>query len=103
MKETKKMDEKVEICEEMKKLRTWLNENHIHWQDWSDCYICRTRFQVNWYRFSVLHGFGTYGGKTLYLDEISDQKLLECRVSNYEPEGWLTAEDVIKLIEEYQK
>jgi hypothetical protein len=39
------------ICEEMLKLRDWLNENGIGWEDVSDSIISRTRFVVDDYFF----------------------------------------------------
>lgn len=95
----------------MKKLRKWLNEQHIEWFDDSDrpgvvrkkYEICRTKFEINGYGFSVIHGFGTYGGKRVYKDVYKDRGLLECSISENEPVGYLTAEDVIKLIKEKQK
>ena len=62
----------AEICEEMKKLRKYLDINKIKWKDKSEgfetstedlsLYICRTHF---WYKnnfYSAINGFGTYGG-----------------------------------------
>lgn len=102
---------RVEVCEEMKKLRKWLDEQGIQWFDDSDdpeiigkkYQICRTKFEIGNYDFSVIHGFGTYGGKWYYDGEFFDKDLLECRSGNHEPVGWLTAEDVIERIKEMQK
>ena len=97
---------KLAVCDEMKKLRKWLDENNIEWKDVSTDFpvnnICRTHFWVNGYFFSVIHGFGSYGGKRYYAEGFTDMGLLECMIGNHEPEGWLTAEDVIEKIKEKQ-
>lgn len=92
--------EEVKICEEMLKLRDWLNENGIGWEDVSDEWISRTHFVVNDCFFSVVHGRGTYGGVSCFG---KDYGLLECMIGNHEPIGYLTAEDVIEMIKEKQQ
>ena len=98
---------KLAVCKEMKKLRKWLDENNIEWEDvstdWPFYNICRTHFYVNEYFFSVIHGYGSYGGKRYYVDGFKDLGLLECMINGNEPEGCLTAEDVIERIKEIQK
>lgn len=45
----------LEICNEMKKLRDWLNKNNIFWYDDSDDFgdfaMIRTKFSVSGYNF----------------------------------------------------
>jgi hypothetical protein len=89
----------IEICEEMLKLRDWLNENGIGWEDVSDSIISRTRFVVNGYFFSVVHGFDTYGGINIFG---KDSGLLECMTGSGVV-GCLTAEDVIEMVKEKQQ
>lgn len=62
------------VCEEMKKLRTWLDKQGIQWEDKSEsftrieadtgkpCYMCRTHFCLNGCFYSVINGIGSYGG-----------------------------------------
>ena len=87
--------------EEMKKLRALLDAENIEWEDKSNnnsIYpICRTHFSYNGQRWSVIHGYGTYGGISAF--NSVNAGLLECWVNcKGEPEGFLTAEDVIQKI-----
>ena len=99
----------AEICEEMKKLRKYLDINKIKWKDKSQdletvseeykLYISRTQF---WYKgnfYSAINGLGTYGG--YFSDAVNNHGLIELmssQINGGEPVGFLTAEDCIKLI-----
>ena len=95
------------VCEEMKKLRKWLDDNNIEWKDYSDYNfmdqdvlfivgeVNRTRFTIKNNTWSVIHGFGTYGGYTNYC---KDEGLLELMIGEDEPIGHLTAEQIIEKI-----
>ena len=91
------------VCEEMKKLRDGLKEREISWIDKSDDYnhrehwVCRTHFMYNGDRWSVIHGYGTYGG----FDHYSiNRELLECQCGDLsEPIGFLTAADVFRIMD----
>ena len=96
-----------------KKLRTMLTEMGIKWQDKSliypedkiiyimnmynlsreiaDVSIYRTRFDAIGCHYSVICGYGTYGG---------EEGLLEMMVDDEDPTGCLTAEDIISNVEE---
>lgn len=96
----------MEICEEMKKLRSYLDDHGIEWIDQSeedknpkflDMSIYRTWFDLNGERCSVVNGFGTWGGWTHRVDNLG---LLEMMYRG-EVEGHLTADDIIKKIEVY--
>jgi len=90
-----------EVCEEMEKLRKFLDIKNIAWEDCSDPHIEieRTRFKIKDKTVSVIHGFGTYGGWNRLQ---ADKGLLEVMTweDNAEdfsdPEGYLTAEDVVR-------
>lgn len=92
------------MCEEMIKLRKWLDEHGIEWRDDSytyddDFFIHRTKFTVGDRDFSVINGRGTYGG----FNSMSsyNQGLLEMWINEKgEPTGFLTAEDVIAKVGE---
>lgn len=94
----------MKLCAEMKKLRDYLDSTCIPWEDNSETVhlpIERTHFFVkkNGCKWSVIHGYGTYGGWSRY-DPI-DKGLLELLaedVNDGDPVGYLTAEDVIRLI-----
>lgn len=95
-----------DICPEMLKLRDMLDEINIDWTDDSDtltlnnneCRFYRTKFYNNSDRYSVIYGFGTYGGWNCFSEK--DPKLLELMINGEEPTGWHTAEDIIKIMKE---
>ena len=99
----------MEICKEMVKLRKYLDEEGIEWLDASSharLWICRTHFWVNGYRWSVVNGYGTYGGKGILNENNHNQGLLElmCNyVNGGEPVGWLKAYDVIDYIKQLKE
>jgi hypothetical protein len=83
---------------EMEKLRKLLDSMGIKWRDMSSIYpqdkqysIYRTKFTVNGVKYSVVYGVCTYGG---------EYGMLEMMVGDAEPKGWLTAEDIIGVIQE---
>lgn len=87
-----------QVMNEMEKLRKLLDSMGIKWRDMSSIYpqdkqysIYRTKFTVNGVKYSVVYGFGTYGG---------EYGMLEMMVGDAEPKGWLTAEDIIGVIQE---
>lgn len=110
------------MCDEMKKLRKELDKRGIHWKDvssimpecvidemvskgidrvYADSTIFRTHFEYGGYKFSVIYGYGTYGGKSAFTGH--DSGLLECmteKVNGGEPVGHLTAADVIAIVEQ---
>lgn len=95
------------MVEEMIKFRKLLDDRGIKWEDKSDpeiqlYRIDRTHFWYRNYHYSVINGYGTYGG-ILYPDDRGNCGLLEVMsnaINDGEPEGWLTAEGVMKLVEE---
>lgn len=96
-----------EICPEMLKLRDMLDELNIDWDDDSDsltpktigCRIYRTHIYYKGDRYSVVYGYGTYGGWGRF-PRTEDPQLLELMINREEPTGWHTAEDVIKIMKE---
>lgn len=103
----------MKICDEMVKLRNALDEKGVQWEDkstiypenkiqeimsrcnvsrkYADASMWRTHFTYKGYFFSVIYGYGSYG----YYDN-----KLECMIGGEEPEGGMTAEDVLKRMEE---
>ena len=66
----------MKICDEMQKLRDGLDKLGIAWEDRSkDGYlpIERTWFYVCGFKWSVIHGYGSYGGWSVFSE---DQGLL---------------------------
>ena len=88
------------ICEEMQKLRDWLDDEGIEWYDDSDesemFWMARTKFAVNTTTFSVINGTGSYGGCVSW--DSDNQGLLECMINGNEPYGYLTADEVIAYV-----
>ena len=98
------MDKQNDMPEEMNKLRKMLDDMGIEWQDMStilimdylvenlspiDLTMFRTHFSYNGVRISVICGHGSYGG---------EEGLLEMWNGQDDPEGYLTAEDIIKIL-----
>lgn len=85
--------------EEMVKFRNVLNSRGITYIDRSekpsfsliDLTIYRTWFIYKGREWSVISGYGTYGG---------EEGLLEVMVDNDNPRGRMTARDVIEMMEE---
>lgn len=109
----------MKICEEMIKLRDWLDEKGILWVDkssitsqgyidlmakfeiepqYADTTIYRTHFQFREHNISVIYGYGTYGG----FDQLANKNYgaLEMMIDDRDPIGWLSAENVIQKLEE---
>ena len=86
-----------QVMNEMEKLRKLLDSMGIKWRDLSSIYphkqysIYRTKFTVNGVKYSVVYGACTYGG---------EYGMLEMMVGDADPTGWLTAEDIIGVIQE---
>lgn len=109
------------MCEEMKKLREMLTERGIEWKDASaivpdeviqqsiaygidkyhaDSTIYRTHFETGGNKYSVIYGYGSYGGYNPFNGD--DPELLECMTSALnggEPVGNMTAADIINVID----
>lgn len=111
----------MQICSEMQKLRNYLDGHHIEWVDCStdgdviigcmknapdfkdsDFSMERTHFIYKDKEWSVIHGYGSYGGWHRVQDKKDDCGMLEVMseaVNKGEPLGWLKSEEVIKLME----
>ena len=100
------------VCEEMQKLRKMLEKKGIEWHDNSEVmsenkewpmWICRTYFEYKGVQFSVINGFGTYGGwfgANPGTTEKENMGLLEIMIEDNEPVGWLKAEDIMEILGE---
>ena len=100
------------VCEEMQKLRKMLEKKEIEWHDNSEVmseskewpmWICRTFFEYKGLKFSVINGFGTYGGwdgANPGTTEDENMGLLEIMIGDNEPVGWLKAEDIMEILGE---
>lgn len=86
----------MRACEEMKKLRNYLDRNEISWTDNSDTELCRTRFEIGKVNISVIHGRSTYGG----IDGLLELAMWDEKGGSIDPTGWLSAKDVICVIKE---
>ena len=89
------------MCKEMEKLREALTANDIIWTDASDgglLPITRTHFEYKDYEWSVIHGFGTYGGWNRLEPDAGLLEIMSNAVDDGNPMGWLTAEEVMDLV-----
>ena len=97
------------VCEEMQKLRQMFDAKKIKWIDKSEempsssftMWNCRTHFEYNGHYYSVINGFGTYGGwfgLNEGVNESENMGLLELAEGYDVIKGWITAEQVIKMI-----
>lgn len=93
------------MVEEMTKLRKLLTEHGIEWHDSSTppeytIQIDRTHFDYKGFNWSVINGFGSYGGIGIFRDKknMGLLELMSAAVNDGEPIGYLTAEQAIKLI-----
>ena len=109
------------MCDEMQKLRDMLDNRGINWRDassitsqehimqliragidrnYADTTMWRTHFEVDDYNYSVINGYGSYGGYVPFTGH--NLGLLECmtdRVNGGEPVGNLTADEVMQIID----
>ena len=111
----------MKMCEEMEKLRAELDKRGIKWEDkssivpdnviqemirkgidrqYADSTMFRTHFTVDDYHYSVIYGYGSYGG----YDPLSGKsgELLECmteKINGGEPVGNMTAVDVLRIFD----
>ena len=91
---------------EMERLRSLLDEAGIEWWDDSemdhfagpDTYMERTKFEYRGYSWSVIHGFGSFGGYNRISGDKGLLELLEGYPFNGEPIGFLTAAQAMKLV-----
>lgn len=89
---------------EMLKLRKLLTMNGIEWHDASETpdfplQIDRTHFDYKSFNWSVINGYGTYGGFGILSDKnMGLLELMSAAVNHGEPIGYLTADQVIELV-----
>lgn len=91
------------MCDEMIALREYLDRHAIKWRDDSceydnDFFIHRTKFTIGDHEFSVINGYGTYGGIVSF--GCKNNGLLELMIDRKEPLGCLTAKEVEGYINE---
>lgn len=100
------------MTEEMIKFRKLLDENGIKWEDAStkekplldgfdfhiDFHIDRTHFTYKGNNWSVIHGFGTYGGYSNFERDKGLLELMSNAVNGGEPVGYLTADQAMRLV-----
>ncbi len=93
------------MVDEMLKLRKLLTMNGIEWHDASEppdypLQIDRTHFDYKGFNWSVINGFGTYGGIGIFRDKknIGLLWLMSAAVNDGEPIGYLTAAQVMDYV-----
>ena len=103
----------MEICENMQKLRSYLDETKIKWIDQSedmesasiDIFICRTWLWLGDRKINPVNGYGTYGGiHPMYNNGLKNRGLLEIQIDGLnDVYGDLTADHVIRIIQTIEK
>lgn len=90
------------MTEEMRKLRQMLDEREIEYTDASNegfLPMTRTHFTYEGNFWSVIHGYGSYGGYSQFNDDEGLLELMTNAVNGGDPVGHLTAEEVIEYME----
>lgn len=101
---TAPMNHRQADCNEMKKLKRWLKDRGVKYECYDDYdqvrAIARIHFKINGCKWSCIHGYGTQGGRSCVNEK--DPGLLELYALNRknDPIGFLTAEEVIKIVGE---
>lgn len=89
---------------EMNKLRRMLDAEKIEWHDASDkdvqdiYHIDRTHFDYRGYSWSVIHGYGSYGGISSWHDDEGLLEMMSNGANDGDPIGWLNAEEVMEYV-----
>ena len=89
------------MTREMELFRKMLDDNGIEWHDASelDVYpITRTHFNYRGYDWSVIHGYGSYGGYSFFEKDKGLLELMSDAVNGGEPEGHLTAKEAYNYV-----
>lgn len=93
------------MCHELEKLTKMLDEKGIEWSDRSsgegETRIWRVHFRTSPHkRWSAINGFCTYGGLKSIQGQDINYGLIELWdfTKKNDPVGWLTAEDVMRIV-----
>jgi len=90
------------MTHEMKLFREMLDAEHIEWHDASsqsfELPMDRTHFEHRGYHWSVIHGFGSYGGPSFLYDDKGLLELMSNAVNKGDPIGWLTAKEAMQYV-----
>lgn len=90
------------MTHEMKLFREMLDAENIEWHDASsqsyELPMDRTHFEHRGYFWSVIHGFGSYGGPSFIQDDEGLLELMSDAVNKGEPIGWLTAKEAMQYV-----
>ena len=92
------------MVDEMLKLRKLLTMNGIEWHDASETpdyplQFDRTHFNYRGYEWSVVNGYGTFGGFDIFSDKnMGLLELMSEAINGGEPFGFLTANQVMEFV-----
>lgn len=96
------MTKEKKMTHEMKLFRKMLDAENIEWHDASsqsfELPIDRTHFKYRGYFWSVVHGFGSYGGPSYLYDDKGLLELMSDAVNEGEPIGFLTATQAMQYV-----
>ena len=89
------------MTKEMGLLREMLDAEGIEWHDASDtgpCPMCRTHFIHRGYNWSVIHGYGSYGGYSRLTRDEGLLELMSGAANGGDPIGYLTAKEAMRYV-----
>ena len=90
------------MTHEMKLFREMLDAENIEWHDASsqsfELPMDRTHFEHRGYQWSVIHGYGSYGGPSFLYDGEGLLELMSNAVNKGAPIGWLTAKEAMQYV-----
>jgi hypothetical protein len=90
------------MTHEMKLLREMLDAENIEWHDASspsyELPMERTHFEHRGYQWSVIHGYGSYGGPSCIEEDQGLLEIMSNAVNKGNPIGWLTAKEAMQYV-----
>lgn len=89
------------MTKEMELFRKMLDDNGIEWHDASDTYaypITRTHFNYRGHNWSVIHGYGSWGGYNRFTEDEGLLELMSDAVNGGDPVGYLTAKEAFDYV-----
>ena len=89
------------MTKEMELFRNMLDDNGIEWHDASrmGAYtITRTHFNYRGHDWSVIHGYGSYGGYSPFEKDKGLLELMSGAVNDGDPVGYLTAKEAFDYV-----
>lgn len=89
------------MTKEMELFRKMLDDNDIEWHDASDMDAyptTRTHFNYRGHDWSVIHGYCSFGGYSLFEKDNGLLELMSGAVNDGDPVGYLTAKEAFDYV-----